>query len=111
MRISDWSSDVCSSDLAPLPAQDPLHAGGRFALRADRWQAGRRTSLAARPAAVGADRAALRIGTARDGTGVAAAPGAGVRPALPDPEGQGRPRTAGADFGPDRKSTRLDSSH
>src|SRR3546814_18393089 len=80
MRISDWSSDVCSSDLAPLPAQDPLHAGGRFALRADRWQAGRRTSLAARPAAVGADRAALRIGNARDGTGVAAAPGAGVRP-------------------------------
>src|SRR3546814_6955894 len=24
MRISDWSSDVCSSDLKPLPEQDPL---------------------------------------------------------------------------------------
>src|SRR3546814_15575644 len=26
MRISDWSSDVCSSDLAPL--EDRRHAGG-----------------------------------------------------------------------------------
>src|SRR3546814_4557055 len=28
MRISDWSSDVCSSDLAVLSAALPLHAAG-----------------------------------------------------------------------------------
>src|SRR3546814_7129275 len=28
MRISDWSSDVCSSDLAPLPKGDPSLALG-----------------------------------------------------------------------------------
>src|SRR3546814_11720825 len=35
MRISDWSSDVCSSDLNPPPAP-PLQGGetlGRFAIR------------------------------------------------------------------------------
>src|SRR3546814_8948358 len=39
MRISDWSSDVCSSDLAPRRAhQDPYMRGGThmFAIRKDR---------------------------------------------------------------------------
>src|SRR3546814_2407884 len=39
MRISDWSSDVCSSDLAPAPGDAPLFLGLRgdeawFAVRA-----------------------------------------------------------------------------
>src|SRR3546814_13227750 len=38
MRISDWSSDVCSSDLVPLPVPGRIF-DGFFALR--RWQAGR----------------------------------------------------------------------
>src|SRR3546814_10404390 len=29
MRISDWSSDVCSSDLEPIPADMLLFATGR----------------------------------------------------------------------------------
>src|SRR3546814_5671940 len=33
MRISDWSSDVCSSDLAPAQAQDDLlHRGSQARL-------------------------------------------------------------------------------
>src|SRR3546814_5587081 len=28
MRISDWSSDVCSSDLRRDPADDDVHPGG-----------------------------------------------------------------------------------
>src|SRR3546814_15097342 len=28
MRISDWSSDVCSSDLQPYPGEDPTIAAG-----------------------------------------------------------------------------------
>src|SRR3546814_7882167 len=31
MRISDWSSDVCSSDLAPHKATDPLQVAARLA--------------------------------------------------------------------------------
>src|SRR3546814_7818597 len=54
MRMSDWSSDVCSSDLRglpgrrrhqpPLPLQDPragLHAPGGDGLHGPRTQAGR----------------------------------------------------------------------
>src|SRR3546814_9717801 len=40
MRISDWSSDVCSSDLAPRR----LHAGGRNPLRSMAGRGGRETS-------------------------------------------------------------------
>src|SRR3546814_3065488 len=40
MRISDWSSDVCSSDLAARPAADRPHpadaAGGRLDRRLSR---------------------------------------------------------------------------
>src|SRR3546814_19047827 len=28
MRISDWSSDVCSSDLVTVPVESVLHLGG-----------------------------------------------------------------------------------
>src|SRR3546814_13928297 len=31
MRISDWSSDVCSSDLAPVIAPQPADGAGLFA--------------------------------------------------------------------------------
>src|SRR3546814_17474144 len=53
MRISDWSSDVCSSDLALLLAYagfTPLH-WGLFALlaAAEQWLAWRERSLAVVP--------------------------------------------------------------
>src|SRR3546814_8155077 len=31
MRISDWSSDVCSSDLAPIGVQSVVHPDGELA--------------------------------------------------------------------------------
>src|SRR3546814_6654482 len=39
MRISDWSSDVCSSDLAGLTARIPLYQGGAVASRVRQAQA------------------------------------------------------------------------
>src|SRR3546814_3019420 len=50
MRISDWSSDVCSSDL--LSRQDADGRDGRLRLRRRRGHADRRDDdrLAARPA-------------------------------------------------------------
>src|SRR3546814_4975444 len=41
IRISDWSSDVCSSDLFPMRAEPRL-----LAVRADRDHAARRRDLA-----------------------------------------------------------------
>src|SRR3546814_14249991 len=38
MRISDWSSDVCSSDLAGRGDQRPLHDAGRAVLLQQRHQ-------------------------------------------------------------------------
>src|SRR3546814_5315780 len=43
MRISDWSSDVCSSDL-PAPAADPARIAGRAAPQAG----GRKTIVTAK---------------------------------------------------------------
>src|SRR3546814_2944480 len=61
MRISDWSSDVCSSDLLPLAAVrwriDDLRRGAqqRHAIRLDhRIQRERRTGLTLAPAAMAA---------------------------------------------------------
>src|SRR3546814_18298103 len=47
MRISDWSSDVCSSDLGNQPSWRDLQAGESAFLR------GRRKGAAARPETVG----------------------------------------------------------
>src|SRR3546814_7940660 len=47
MRISDWSSDVCSSDLRPLPEprSDPIarrrHPGGRRRGRSEERRVGK----------------------------------------------------------------------
>src|SRR3546814_343006 len=50
MRISDWSSDVCSSDLLTRPARVPAEINQRdiIALSIRRMDAERRTSAAAR---------------------------------------------------------------
>src|SRR3546814_5963679 len=54
MHISDWSSDVCSSDLAPdagtLAAEDPFPQGCRCAVRGAGTQAGDRARPGGRPA-------------------------------------------------------------
>src|SRR3546814_18161855 len=52
MRISDWSSDVCSSDLPAAPHGRPAAPGGRPAIvgrSADRRGAGRARGPAALP--------------------------------------------------------------
>src|SRR3546814_458617 len=48
MRISDWSSDVCSSDLHDRPVADRRGYGGRRAFRVSRHGARGYTARAAR---------------------------------------------------------------
>src|SRR3546814_7680680 len=89
MRISDWSSDVCSSDLA----------GGQKGAGDDAEVHGRGD--------VGEDRAGQRAAGKRPGPeGVGAEVDAGGGGQLAAPEG-----VAEADVPGDRKSTRLNSSH
>src|SRR3546814_5991930 len=38
MRISDWSSDVCSSDLRPTPQASDSNSGRYMPSRAMRWR-------------------------------------------------------------------------
>src|SRR3546814_3901161 len=128
MRISDWSSDVCSSDLQPAP--QPGAGGDDRAVRARLAAGAARAGMDAVgtvDAAGGAtDRGA--DGTARQAARTALArapaasrPGRRTRPGadragrrLPAVRGvlqPGRDRAdAVADAG-DRKSTRLNSSH
>src|SRR3546814_9642966 len=84
MRISDWSSDVCSSDLLP-------EAGGRRGGDGDAT-----LLLLLHPVHGGI--AVMGLAELMGDTGV-------VEDAL------GRRRLAGIDVGQDRKSTRLNSSH
>src|SRR3546814_5921797 len=95
MRISDWSSDVCSSDLRRTPLRLLK------ALPQQRKLCGRKPAL--RDGGPGTDRprATRRQGIAR----------AGQRTHLQrrDPAAAGR--VAPADRSEDRKSTRLNSSH
>src|SRR3546814_5793840 len=42
MRISDWSSDVCSSDLAPLSADNPVLQHDVTNIPLSSWAEGRR---------------------------------------------------------------------
>src|SRR3546814_12207870 len=48
MRISDWSSDVCSSDLPTIAINDtatPIERRDGYALLRPRWRAGDRITL------------------------------------------------------------------
>src|SRR3546814_18516959 len=45
MRISDWSSDVCSSDLPPCPSNRKGSLAGCLALNSLPWSGGRRRGL------------------------------------------------------------------
>src|SRR3546814_7161262 len=118
MRISDWSSDVCSSDLAqaiyefPLVDRDPL----------PRWTRGRLTLLgdAAHPMyPIGSNGSAQAILDARClADSLVPARQGQVRileTALLAYEAERLPRTAGIvprnRLNGDRKSTRLTSSH
>src|SRR3546814_17077713 len=66
MRISDWSSDVCSSDLAALGSEDRDHGFARRALGADGAGSGEpfpaRAAEAQAPAAHGAPGDGFRCG-------------------------------------------------
>src|SRR3546814_9821772 len=99
MRISDWSSDVCSSDLVPLPEERLLQSAG------------------GRPAGSGTKRTGRgRTSKGAYGGGTAAGGRSADDPAVhADPLVDGRPECAGLGGqrrGPaDRKSTRLNSSH
>src|SRR3546814_4677249 len=105
MRISDWSSDVCSSDLADLQALQILPG----------------VDLAAEPAAgLGAARTGIEGHQAEVGIGLlpqrlpAAVGQPGRQLDRAEAEGDGREVVEGlrlADPVVDRKSTRLNSSH
>src|SRR3546814_7376602 len=113
MRISDWSSDVCSSDLRP--GLTSPHAGinraegGLFSRLRDGSDPGRRSvhglrkqrPPAARTRLVSTQASALRflIKRSSDNESSTRRPGRGMRKA-----GHGWPAA-------DRKSTRLNSSH
>src|SRR3546814_7485014 len=56
MRISDWSSDVCSSDLDRRPRHSPARAEHSFSFR----NRGCSQSIAARPPQAGEDRHSAR---------------------------------------------------
>src|SRR3546814_9067865 len=66
MRISDWSSDVCSSDLQRRRAEHRLAGGRRIeAVAAFRQAAQQQPALVERPAGDG-DLLALEVGEAAD---------------------------------------------
>src|SRR3546814_3343507 len=107
MRISDWSSDVCSSDLFPIDARRYLVRG--LALSADRAdRGGDHVRYAAAAAVLPAGRRAVDpradrvVGILRTG----AAPRGRDRGEL-DPFPRSDPRAPPRDRRADRKSTRL----
>src|SRR3546814_4476691 len=104
MRISDWSSDVCSSDLVDLALERPVEA-----------DAGMPQLGKLRGDGAGDDRAAEQLLAARDRQALRQqlrarrlAPLTDLGPFLHFSSLQKRPARKG---GPDRKSTRLNSSH
>src|SRR3546814_10024970 len=123
MRISDWSSDVCSSDLATptAPKRSASDACGKKG-----WQAGNRLKAAlirkTLPGAVW--RVSRRFGTCRENVATSARRDHGCRRNLVlyragqsgggEPDGRTDHRCDGAIGGipgEDRTSTRLNSSH
>src|SRR3546814_4576864 len=98
MRISDWSSDVCSSDL------DPPHAP--LAVRAAAADPRIAVRIAGRVAGNGSP-AVDRLPRPGLGTGLPGVPP--QQPRRADPQPLAGPRTDPPAL--DRKSTRLNSSH
>src|SRR3546814_6381134 len=110
MRISDWSSDVCSSDLLPLgnlvslPRVDSDHAARHR--RNERAVGGRALPC---PAAHAGQREGEGLAFRENQHGIAVRGGdAGQLPVVADLD---RSRLAAVPQRPDRKSTRLNSSH
>src|SRR3546814_9105812 len=105
MRISDWSSDVCSSDLA----EALVVAGGEdgAALGHGLVEVGEGEEVVVgRPLSVVERSEALVVVLVRPGGHVAEPLGLVVGGRLVAPAGR-----RGGEAGPDRKSTRLNSSH
>src|SRR3546814_8825567 len=109
MRISDWSSDVCSSDLAD-----------RYAVHGDReWQRNVEMGVAAgrqRDAVAETVRDQPQHGQQQGGeVGFAPRPADALfeqrRSEQTDDQEQRAPPATGAERAGDRKSTRLNSSH
>src|SRR3546814_10605573 len=101
MRISDWSSDVCSSDLTTVPPGTE----SRRRCRPPRYEAPLLAAAAPRPHAVGPFAHLLLDTGGRDEHRVVA-----QAQALGQVVAGGR-RQDQAGRQPDRKSTRLNSSH
>src|SRR3546814_1628082 len=104
MRISDWSSDVCSSDL--LPGLPPV----RCSRRAEDliFETDLQPGVAVRARTVGGED--RRIGGKIGQEGIAGRNVIGRKVRLRDRRIPGRGRGTGASI-QDRKSTRLNSSH
>src|SRR3546814_6021483 len=103
MRISDWSSDVCSSDLIPFGTVGDIIVA-RIARLRQRAPVVLATQIAVAPADIGLvhARLALLIGTGEQDADRVVREGA-----ADDPRYFGGDRIAVVD----RKSTRLNSSH
>src|SRR3546814_4074321 len=115
MRISDWSSDVCSSDLPP-PLCRSRESGGNFATRGlhDRRTAARGVCLSEESWLSGRKRRTRNAKCRQRYRGfesltllhflISTHP-------RPSAESLGKPRISGVFRVLDRKSTRLNSSH
>src|SRR3546814_7149518 len=102
MRISDWSSDVCSSDLTPAPPRSPRwHRASFPAPVGAPLERGGAAAVALVDAAFDVfDEAARAFVAGLQREGVVQAAGRGARL-----------EAQGVAVDPDRKSTRLNSSH
>src|SRR3546814_1921099 len=113
MRISDWSSDVCSSDLDPGP-NPPFPPRTRTPHPRERRRAGG-GRVRALILSVAAALLAVSPAMAQDGTDEAALPAAtDTKPAITPLAAQAMynfTRCVVEFSRPDRKSTRLNSSH
>src|SRR3546814_9818832 len=106
MRISDWSSDVCSSDLPPSAAAGAERARANDAgLDDGRTVDGDRRAAAATEAAVAARDDVERVEIVAREADAAFAVGRGRD------VGCGERAARQVDRGKDRQSTRLNSSH
>src|SRR3546814_6682128 len=99
MRISDWSSDVCSSD---LPPRHPSQSTGVRRRSAREPHQQRRQNMITKDKRL--------LGTVAGAMALAAVTGFGVARCTADPA-PAPAAEGGAEAARDRKSTRLKSSH